>query len=189
MQRKKRILDHLLALVGYSPGILRLFPEFFKMLATIFILAVVAFALQHAVLSLLYLSGINWRSAACLVPAAEKWQPQRLPDRKQENLLQRSIGRGLRPCHSATLNPCAPGGQSPRPAPGPAGASPPPGRALASRGAGCTGLGGSVTRGRRKIRVRSVARRRAMGMIASLLVSPGQQKELTTSFLQGEQAS
>jgi hypothetical protein len=71
------------------------------------------------VLSLLYLSGINWRSAACLVPAAEKWQPQRLPDRKQENLLQRSVGRGLRPCHSATLNPCAPGAQSPRPAPAP----------------------------------------------------------------------
>jgi len=45
-----------------------------------------------------------------------------------------------------------PGAQSPRPAPGPppAGALPPPGRALASVGAGGTGLGGSVACGRGK---------------------------------------
>jgi hypothetical protein len=57
MQKMKQILGHLLALVGYSPGILRLPLEFFKMLATIFILAVVAFALQYVVLSLLFYLG------------------------------------------------------------------------------------------------------------------------------------
>ncbi len=57
MQKMKQILDHLLALIGYSPGILRLRLEFFKMLATIFILAVVAFALQYVVLSLLLYLG------------------------------------------------------------------------------------------------------------------------------------
>ncbi len=48
--------------------------------------------------------------------------------------------------------PCPAGGQSPRPAPAPppAGASHPPGRALAAVGAGCTGPGGGVTRGRGK---------------------------------------
>jgi hypothetical protein len=66
--------------------------------------------------------------------------------------LHRCHGRGHRPCHSATLIPGPPGAQSPRPAPAPpsAGASRPPGRALASVGAGGTGLGGSVPRGRGK---------------------------------------
>jgi hypothetical protein len=61
-------------------------------------------------------------------------------------------GRGHRPCHSAALIPGPPGAQSPRPAPAPppAGASRLPGRALASVGAGGTGLGGSVPRGRGK---------------------------------------
>jgi len=46
-------------------------------------------------------------------------------------------GRGHRPCHSAAPVSGPAGGQSPRPAPDPppAGASPPPGRALAYRGA------------------------------------------------------
>jgi hypothetical protein len=71
----------------------------------------------------------------------------RPPRRKH---LRRCHGRGHRPCHSATLILGPPGAQSPRPAPAPppAGASRPPGRALAFVGAGCTGLGGSVARGR-----------------------------------------
>jgi hypothetical protein len=66
--------------------------------------------------------------------------------------LRRCHGRGHRPCHSARLIPGPPAAQSPRPAPAPppAGASRPPGRALASVGAGGTGLGGSVPRGRGK---------------------------------------
>jgi hypothetical protein len=61
----------------------------------------------------------------------------------------RRHGRGHCPCHSATLIPGPPGAQSPRPAPAPpsAGASRPPGRALAFVGVGGTGLGGSVPRG------------------------------------------
>jgi hypothetical protein len=64
----------------------------------------------------------------------------------------RCNGRGHRPCHSARLIPGQPGAQSPRPAPAPppAGASRPPGRALASCCVGGTGLGGSVPRGRGK---------------------------------------
>jgi hypothetical protein len=59
-------------------------------------------------------------------------------------------GRGHRPCHVGTLARDPPGAQGPRPAPAPpsAGASRPPGRALASVGAGCTGLGGSIPHGR-----------------------------------------
>jgi len=62
----------------------------------------------------------------------------------------RSNGRGHRPCHSATLTLDQPGAQSPRPAPAPpsAGASPPPGRALASVLPGPAGLQGAVARGR-----------------------------------------
>ncbi len=62
----------------------------------------------------------------------------------------RCNGRGHRPCHSATLTLDQPGAQSPRPAPAPpsAGASPPPGRALASVLPGPAGLQGAVARGR-----------------------------------------
>jgi hypothetical protein len=71
-------------------------------------------------------------------------------DRQTPNHQRRCQGRGHRPCHSATLTPGQLGAQSPRPAPAPpsAGASRPPGRALASVGAGGTGLGGTVARGR-----------------------------------------
>jgi hypothetical protein len=59
-------------------------------------------------------------------------------------------GRGHRPCHSATLIPDQPGAQSPRPAPAPppAGASRPPGRALACGVPGPAGLRGTVPHGR-----------------------------------------
>ena len=59
-------------------------------------------------------------------------------------------GRGHRPCHSAALILVRPGAQSPRPAPAPpsAGASRPPGRALASDSPGRSGLQGTVARGR-----------------------------------------
>jgi hypothetical protein len=52
---------------------------------------------------------------------------------KRETLPPAYLGRGHRPCHSATLTLGPPGAQSPRPAPAPppAGASRPPGRALA----------------------------------------------------------
>jgi hypothetical protein len=71
-------------------------------------------------------------------------------ERQNPNRQRRCHGRGHRPSHSATLIPGPPGAQSPRPAPAPpmAGASRPPGRALASVGAGGTGLGGSAPRGR-----------------------------------------
>jgi hypothetical protein len=61
-------------------------------------------------------------------------------------------GRGHRPCHSAALIPGQPGAQSPRPAPAPpmAGASRPPGRALACGVPGPAGLRGTVPHGRRK---------------------------------------
>jgi len=59
-------------------------------------------------------------------------------------------GRGHRPCHSAALGSGPAGGQSPRPAPAPppAGASRPPGRALASVFPGPAGRQGAVARGR-----------------------------------------
>jgi len=59
-------------------------------------------------------------------------------------------GRGHRPCQSVPLPLFQPGGQSPRPAPAPppARASPPPGRALASTVPGPAGLQGTVARGR-----------------------------------------
>ena len=61
-------------------------------------------------------------------------------------------GRGHRPCHSATLVLAQPGAQSPRPAPAPppAGASRPPGRALASVSPGPAGLQSTVAQGRGK---------------------------------------
>ncbi len=61
-------------------------------------------------------------------------------------------GRGHRPCHSAMLASGPAGGQSPRPAPDPptAGASPPPGRALACVVPGLTDLQGTVAHGRGK---------------------------------------
>ena len=59
-------------------------------------------------------------------------------------------GKGHRLCHSARLITHPPGAQSPRPAPAPpsAGASRPPGRALASVLPGPAGLRGTVPRGR-----------------------------------------
>ncbi len=61
-------------------------------------------------------------------------------------------GRGHRPCHGAALGSGPAGGQSPRPAPDPplAGASHPPGRALASVSPGPAGLQDTVPRGRGK---------------------------------------
>jgi hypothetical protein len=66
--------------------------------------------------------------------------------------LRRCHGRGHRPCHSARLTSRQPGAQSPRPAPAPppAGASRPPGRALACVMPGPAGLRGTVTHGRGK---------------------------------------
>jgi hypothetical protein len=55
----KQLFEHFKALVGYSPGILRMPVEFFKILAIIMILGFVAFALQYLVLSLLYFFGID----------------------------------------------------------------------------------------------------------------------------------
>jgi hypothetical protein len=64
--------------------------------------------------------------------------PGAVPEDQSPDHQPRFIGRGHRPCHSATLIPGQPGAQSPRPAPAPppAGASRPPGRALASCCAG-----------------------------------------------------
>jgi hypothetical protein len=72
------------------------------------------------------------------------------PDRRRP--FRRCHGRGHRPCHSAALIPGQPGAQSPRPAPAPpsAGASRPPGRALASAIPGPAGLRGTVPHGRGK---------------------------------------
>jgi hypothetical protein len=78
--------------------------------------------------------------------------PARKGDGPEHAGMPGNSGRGHRPCHSATLTSRQPGAQSPRPAPAPppAGASRPPGRALASVGAGGMGLCGSVPRGRGK---------------------------------------
>jgi len=62
----------------------------------------------------------------------------------------RSLWQGPSPLPQRHAGPCPAGGQSPRPAPDPAGASHPPGRALACVGAGCTGLCGSAAQGRGK---------------------------------------
>jgi len=72
------------------------------------------------------------------------------PNRRRD--LQRFIGRGHRPCHRATPGSGPAGGQSPRPAPAPppAGASHPPGRALASVLPGPADLQGTVAQGRGK---------------------------------------
>jgi hypothetical protein len=80
------------------------------------------------------------------------------PGRPQEwrataDRARRRTGRkGPSPLPQRYADPRQAGGQNPRPAPAPplAGASRPPGRALASFGAGGTGLGGSVPRGRGK---------------------------------------
>ena len=83
-------------------------------------------------------------------------RPQGLPDRNAGNASACAQlahpGRGHRPCHSATLILGAPGAQSPRPAPAPppAGASRPPGRALACGVPGPAGLRGTVPHGRGK---------------------------------------
>jgi CspA family cold shock protein len=71
-------------------------------------------------------------------------------DRQTPNHQRRCHGRGHRPCHSAPLIPGPPGAQSPRPAPAPppAGASRPPGRALASAIPGPADLQGTVPHGR-----------------------------------------
>jgi len=60
--------------------------------------------------------------------------------------------QGPSPLPLRQAGPCPAGGQSPRPAPAPplAGASRPPGRALASTGPGPAGLQGTVARGRGK---------------------------------------
>jgi len=60
--------------------------------------------------------------------------------------------QGPSPLPQRHADPCPAGGQSPRPAPAPpmAGASPPPGRALASVSPGPAGLQGTVVRGRGK---------------------------------------
>jgi len=60
--------------------------------------------------------------------------------------------QGPSPLPLRQAGPCPAGGQSPRPAPAPplAGASRPPGRALASAGPGPAGLQGTVARGRGK---------------------------------------
>jgi hypothetical protein len=55
----KQLFEHFKALVGYRPGILRMPLEFFKILATIMVLGLCAFALQYLVLSLLYFFGID----------------------------------------------------------------------------------------------------------------------------------
>jgi hypothetical protein len=55
----KQLFEHFKALVGYSPGILRMPLEFFKILATIMVLVFCAAALQYLVLSLLYFFGID----------------------------------------------------------------------------------------------------------------------------------
>jgi hypothetical protein len=70
-----------------------------------------------------------------LSPAFQGHRPRalcRVPDIAQGT--PACLGRGHRPGHIAALVPGPAGGQSPRPAPDPplAGASPPPGRALAS---------------------------------------------------------
>jgi hypothetical protein len=80
----------------------------------------------------------------------KKCCPHRLPDRKAGNssACARLMhpGRGHRPCRSAKAEPTPAGGQSPQPAPAPplAGASHPPGRALACRVPGPAGLRGTV---------------------------------------------
>ena len=74
-------------------------------------------------------------------------------------------GRGHRPCHSAAPGSGPAGGQSPRSAPAPpmAGASRPPGRALACVVPGPAGLWGSVPRGRGKRAAFPVPARRGDG--------------------------
>jgi hypothetical protein len=92
------------------------------------------------------------------------------------------LARGHRPCHSARLIPGQPGAQSPRPAPDPpmAGASRPPGRALACRWCGRHGswrqrsaragetqcVSFSRPERRRKVRVRTASAVAMAGAIA-----------------------
>jgi hypothetical protein len=79
----------------------------------------------------------------CLTGTRETLPPARAPC---------ASWQGPSPLPQRPADPWPAGGQSPRPAPAPppAGASRPPGRALAFRGAGCTGPGGSVAQGRGK---------------------------------------
>jgi hypothetical protein len=49
----KQVLEHFKALVGYSPGILRMPLEFFKILATIMIINLVALIVIFLALSVL----------------------------------------------------------------------------------------------------------------------------------------
>jgi hypothetical protein len=80
---------------------------------------------------------------------------------RRKPFLHRSNGRGHRPCHSATLTSRPPGAQSPRPAPAPppAGASRPPGRALASRCAWtCRSTGNRLARAGKRGAFRGPAR-------------------------------
>ena len=86
----------------------------------------------------------------------------------------RCNGRGHRPCHSATPISGAAGGQSPRSAPAPpmAGASRPPGRALACVVPGPAGLWGSVPRGRGKRAAFPVPARRGDGTSTASMQGP-----------------
>ena len=71
---------------------------------------------------------------------------------QSQNYQPCSNGRGHRPCHVGTVTLGLPGAKAPgqRPPRPKAGASRPPGRALASVGVGGTGLCGGVPRGRGK---------------------------------------
>ena len=85
----------------------------------------------------------------------------------------RSLWQGPSPLPQRCAGPCPAGGQSPRPAPDPpmAGASPPPGRALACVVPGPTDLQGTVPRGR--------------GKRAAFPDPPGGVKALSPLLLQG----
>jgi hypothetical protein len=89
----------------------------------------------------------------------KKCRSHGLPDRKAGNFSACAQlahpGRGHRPGHSATLIPGQPGAQNPRPtpAPPPAGASRPPGRALACRCAWtCRSTGNRLARAGKRTR-------------------------------------
>jgi hypothetical protein len=80
----------------------------------------------------------------------EKDRLQGLPDRKAENASAFASWQGPSPLSQCPAGPWRAGAQRPRPAPDPAGASRPPGRVLASVGAGGTGPDGSVPHQRGK---------------------------------------
>jgi len=87
------------------------------------------------------------------VPDVPIYRAPSRPERRRH--LHRLTGRGHRPCHSVPPGSGPAGGQSPRPAPDPptTGASPPPGRALASVLPGPAGLQDTVPHGRGETRV------------------------------------